>query len=610
MIIHNQKGAVAPLIAVLLLVIIVSVAFVVDLGHVHNVKAELQRAVDAAALAGARHLPDPDRVDAVAIATAANNTVDKEAVVVTPENVILGAWDMDTLTATASDRFTPTLINPNAVYVRAERDVGHIFFFFQDDTPVVADAIAVAEPVNPIIPLTMVSCIPLDGSENNPGALPGTGICDIRLYTLATDQDDTSAWTSLTLDANAADIADLLDGDAGRELFEQIVFGRGLGTTQGIENEDPAAPGVGCDPDGTSIGCGLGQVVEGEDLSAPEDFTVPTGAGASPAQAIVRNDLDIFEAPETNTFNPLTAYNLDGGMLPRWYNTNPDGSLKTDDHFARLWSLDGFLLPPIKDINNEQENFYDFQDRLEALYLSASILDGSETDPEIVAAYKELDVDLDGVLDDFPFPVSYFQPGGGNFIDNNPSPSLQDAIADYFKSDFPGLRKQDVKYWPDFGAVMAYAGYPRVGVINGNAASLMADFLSNPEVATGEVMNCSPQEVLKSYDALRVQVPVIFAGYCEAWKAIANTSQVHSLYYVGLADVYLVRAWKTPYDYACGGNFVSVLGESCQGDTFDPPLVSYEYQTVNENAFALEGLVTIPEIHTGGSSSTKVYLVE
>ena len=47
--ISDEKGAVAVLVAVMLVLILACLALVVDLGHLHNVKAQLQRAVDAAA---------------------------------------------------------------------------------------------------------------------------------------------------------------------------------------------------------------------------------------------------------------------------------------------------------------------------------------------------------------------------------------------------------------------------------------------------------------------------------------------------------------------------------------------------------------------------------
>ncbi|MBI3839439.1 MAG: hypothetical protein HY288_16085 [Planctomycetia bacterium] len=55
----NHRGAVAPLVAVLLVPLLAMVAFTVDMGYVVRVKAELQNAADAAALAGAAELMTP-----------------------------------------------------------------------------------------------------------------------------------------------------------------------------------------------------------------------------------------------------------------------------------------------------------------------------------------------------------------------------------------------------------------------------------------------------------------------------------------------------------------------------------------------------------------------
>ena len=52
--ISSERGSVVVLVAAMLFLIFFCVALVVDVGHIHNVKIELQRAVDAAALAGAQ----------------------------------------------------------------------------------------------------------------------------------------------------------------------------------------------------------------------------------------------------------------------------------------------------------------------------------------------------------------------------------------------------------------------------------------------------------------------------------------------------------------------------------------------------------------------------
>ncbi|WP_305041470.1 pilus assembly protein TadG-related protein, partial [Geoalkalibacter sp.] len=52
----GEKGAVAVLVAVLLMFLIGMVALVVDVGYLYATRSELQNAADAAALAGARQL--------------------------------------------------------------------------------------------------------------------------------------------------------------------------------------------------------------------------------------------------------------------------------------------------------------------------------------------------------------------------------------------------------------------------------------------------------------------------------------------------------------------------------------------------------------------------
>src|SRR5690606_40895732 len=56
---RNQRGAVAIMAAIVLLAMIGTAAFAIDIGRWFVVKNELQNAADAAALAGAGHLYPP-----------------------------------------------------------------------------------------------------------------------------------------------------------------------------------------------------------------------------------------------------------------------------------------------------------------------------------------------------------------------------------------------------------------------------------------------------------------------------------------------------------------------------------------------------------------------
>ena len=56
--------------AIAMTLMIVTVGLVVDVGHAMLVQRQLQAGVDAAALAGAQHLPDAPTAESVASSTA------------------------------------------------------------------------------------------------------------------------------------------------------------------------------------------------------------------------------------------------------------------------------------------------------------------------------------------------------------------------------------------------------------------------------------------------------------------------------------------------------------------------------------------------------------
>lgn len=571
----NERGAVIVLFAVMLVVIVVCTALVVDIGHIHNAKAELQRAVDAAALAAAARLPDGQYANA-AVAVGAENSVDGAPAVIQTADVVRGWWDPEIGPGkTPATRFDPTSTPYTAVRVSATYNVDHAFFFFTPFTTVQADAVALAEPINPVMPLTIVSCIPVASTMANPGALPGTSPCDIRYYSFSPDTDDTGAWTGLTFNQSANEIRAMLEGPEGRELYEKVVFGEGLSNTEGIENTAPVSGE--CRPQDLDINCGLG-MIGGLRLAPPESFPSPPGF-PSTAEPLPKDATTGIYQP--GGFDPMNGYRQNGA-LPRWYNLNDDGTLQTDDHFVRLWTLDGLLLMGETEggTTDPQLKFLEYQKRLAAYY---------NADPTytIPAPFN------DGRLT-----------GSDGLISNSLKMSEKQAIADYY-----GVAVADVNYWPNAQKIINNSGYPKVYVTNGTVADLLATFFENEEIATDETLNCSDNAPLAG-DTLRLQVPVIFAGYCESWKALSNTSAQNTLNYVGLADFLVTRAWKTPQDYACAGNFVS--GAGCGSALSTPaPLVGGEFRQVNRNDMAIEGLITVPNV-TGaaGNSAVKVYLVE
>ena len=283
----NERGSVVVLVAVMLFLIFFCVALVVDIGHIHNVKIELQRAVDAAALAGAQQIPDGNIV-ASAVAMGKANKVDNDAVII-PEvfdinkgGVKVGCWD--TVISNNKRFFSPPDPDDcptiNAVMVRVTLDVPHFFAFPVTPTKVTADAIAVAQTINPVLPLAMISCIPT--SDYPLKQKPQEPIvCGITTLRANVDPSDTGAWTSLTDNVtNPPEVIKLMSEDGSK--FNSVIYGRDL-DNHGIENTgvdvDAYISGFnsdypGCQPNGIDIKCGLG-LIAGKDIASPDDFPKP-----------------------------------------------------------------------------------------------------------------------------------------------------------------------------------------------------------------------------------------------------------------------------------------------------------------------------------------------
>ncbi len=261
-ILHNQRGAVAPLVAILLVALLLIVALVVDIGHLHNAKLQLQQAVDASALAGAGQLGALSGAAGLAVSAAEatitanevlarNVGLDSEQVVVT-----LGHWDVDNLGAPFTERWSPGDTPFNGVRVQARVEVEHIFYMFAPSTTVPVDALAVQDRTELTIPLTIVSCIPSTGPHA--GELTA---CGIKTYTFSSNEN-TAGWTALTLGggggASQTEIADLFDAD-GSEQFNRITD---LLNRTAVVNFRPYPwdPGFnGCEGNfGENIVCGLG----------------------------------------------------------------------------------------------------------------------------------------------------------------------------------------------------------------------------------------------------------------------------------------------------------------------------------------------------------------
>lgn len=154
---RRQHGAVLPLVAVCLIVLVAFIALAVDLGRFFVSRNELQNAADAAALGATRQLAkiyqssayqalspteqrnydvtlenlwDTAHKDNVVVVTTAQtvayqNQAANEAIVIDSADVQLGAWEPDDPDGDG-DSFRPDNIRPTAVRVTARRDTSNV----------------------------------------------------------------------------------------------------------------------------------------------------------------------------------------------------------------------------------------------------------------------------------------------------------------------------------------------------------------------------------------------------------------------------------------------------------------------------------------------------
>jgi len=97
--VYQRTGAMLPMIALTMIILIIGLVFSIDIAYMHMVRAELRTATDAAARAGAETLArtqDEDQAVQAAIQVAALNVVAGEDLVLSPEQVVLGSFSEGT----------------------------------------------------------------------------------------------------------------------------------------------------------------------------------------------------------------------------------------------------------------------------------------------------------------------------------------------------------------------------------------------------------------------------------------------------------------------------------------------------------------------------------
>lgn len=583
-ILNNTKGAVAPLVAIMLIVIIVCVALVVDLGHVHNVKVQLQRAVDAAALAGAHELTDDVLAATAATGVVRANSVDNQAigdeidlfrVTVTLD---FGLWDDSdaALGQPASVRYNsvgiPAGETPNAIKVTATRNVDHVFFWFLENTPVTVDAIAVNK-IHPLtIPISVVTCIPTGGGTFPGVFAPGGTICDIALFKFGSAPTDTAGWTSLTVPNTSNPTVSDFFNDCGIDLFNRIVFG-GDDEESGLENTVNIS---------RSLGGGIGCPIESNETDIkgfPDYCSVPVNISCG----LGGDYADGHDNPvDPRLFTPL----------PHWY--DDDGSA-----LERIWSQDGTLSPgPLAtgEVDADGVPTAAYFNRLKDLYLASQ----------------------DNTFDD---------PGGYN--------ETYTGIGKALPAGFP-RDERFTRYInqhsgePSFRLPLQEAGYPEVSLIEGKTAVVkaMIDMVADEDTLEFKEDFRKENEPLDNKgtsggkgETVIITIPIIYTGSC------TDTQYNKTGIYVGTANLLLTRLWETKqatHSFDAGFNSVSVTANwdtFCNSATLFgknkkinrlPPLTGLQLSSVlGFDGKSFEGLLLEPD--RGPEADTgirKIYLVE
>ncbi len=176
---HQQRGAVALLVALMLPVLVASAAFAIDLAYVYVVRSEMQNDADAAALAGAHALVDSATgtlrwSDAVSKAQQSVRLNSAAGQPMTDAQVQTGYWNLKAQPAGLQPLpFTPTVWDAPAVAVTLRKQEGQnqgpvrtFFARFWQVLGIGQQVTAVAAPNSPglmlpggLFPLAMAQCL-------------------------------------------------------------------------------------------------------------------------------------------------------------------------------------------------------------------------------------------------------------------------------------------------------------------------------------------------------------------------------------------------------------------------------------------------------------------
>jgi putative Flp pilus-assembly TadE/G-like protein len=215
---HNERGNVLLFTFTMLVFVLIMGGFAIDFAHQATARTELQRTMDAAALAGAGKLGFDDTVFPAVRASAQQYatlnplrtgtlTLNLNTVNSATGNIVLGIWN--------AGSFSPSLLGNqvNAVRCQAQTTIPTSFLRLLniDTLPVVASAIAISNPPalpgceTPILPIAVTPCAFYDantGQFNNSNGC-GTGLTWISSNNICNNSPsspqscNSAAWASL-----------------------------------------------------------------------------------------------------------------------------------------------------------------------------------------------------------------------------------------------------------------------------------------------------------------------------------------------------------------------------------------------------------------------------
>lgn len=245
---RNERGAVAPISAVYLIVAIGALALAIDLGHIFLVKSELQRVADSAALAGALRLMTPStgvapgvmavsldcaRAVSAAQVVGTQNKTDNQTTTLANISVRLGTWNGTSFSDTGCAN--PSLVN--AVQVTASRPVNIYFGSIITGSSIMnlsALATVLVGTVGGLPPGYKTLPLAVDADK-----LPSNGQ-KLVIHLNPTPLDDGCWHTFFWQNPSASLIRDIINGDVETPLIKE---GDYLKVKEGVSDSDLKALG-------------------------------------------------------------------------------------------------------------------------------------------------------------------------------------------------------------------------------------------------------------------------------------------------------------------------------------------------------------------------------